>query len=410
MAITREELLGIGGEWGQLRPEVLEQVMQAWGTPREPNVNPYAAYFSGTDPRFGGTSIGKAALRRLESYPIVFGGALGYGSTKALPWFEPPPEPVMTQVGWQVPRSGSVEGGLTYGDIDPRRYNIIEGRSEGESAEHEAQQAEMLRQAQDRARQFEPLEKSGFLQVRPKRPGKMSLRINEPGGYRDPSQIYYHPQYGLVTPQSNYIPEKKDWMETVGDVLEGSLPGLVVGALSSGLGLPALLGGGVMGSVGSGAITGGLTSAITGGDPLKGVLGGALGGGLGAAIPAGSFVPQGSGPVGEFLGAAARRAAIGGIRTGIMGGDPVQGALSGALGPLAGVARATGLLGQQPQAQARPIPRQMQAEPVSRGPLGTIDTGGGLPAQASQPARYAAPGRLPRGLSMGAGPGLRGLS
>ncbi len=384
MGRSAQDIMALGSGFERLDPRVLEQISPLWTDPRE-------IQWQVTGPN-----------ESRPEYAPLWGGRTGYVDISSLQ------DP--SKVSRILPATGEIAMG---GPSPPPGYEYVSTDPSAEGSGYFTGEyrltPEGLSEIQRQWEQFSPLREAGWQQVAPFISGKLQKEKGK-FGWQRPELIRYHPEFGLIAPSATYSPyQSNDFLDRLGDFIYSAAPGVLVGLATGGLGLPGLLGGGALGNIGAGAITGGLTSAITGGDPLKGALSGALGGGLGAAIPAGSFVPKGSGPVGEFLGAAARRAVIGGIRTGIMGGDPVQGALSGALGPLAGVARATGLLGQQPQAQARPIPRQMQAEPVSRGPLGTVPTGGGLPAQASQQARYAT-GRLPRGLSMGAGPGLRGLS
>lgn len=136
--------------------------------------------------------------------------------------------------------------------------------------------------------------------------------------------VQYVPEYGLVVPQQGIQPYREKF--GLMNLVPGIFGGLVLGPLGT------ALGGGVLGAAGAGALTGGITSAITGGDVLKGALTGGITGGVGAAA-----TPI----VGEALksagitGAAAdviRNAAVSAGTAALRGGDPLQAALSAAVG------------------------------------------------------------------------------
>lgn len=136
--------------------------------------------------------------------------------------------------------------------------------------------------------------------------------------------VTYSPEYGLIAPQGSYRPYKEKFG------IMSLAPALMLGAA---LGpLAGTLGGGALGAAGAGAITGGLTSAMSGGDILKGALTGGITGGIGAAatpVVGGALQSAGiTGLAADVLTKAAVSAGTAALR----GSDPLQAALSAAVG------------------------------------------------------------------------------
>lgn len=155
----------------------------------------------------------------------------------------------------------------------------------------------------------------------PQNLNRYSYVVNNPQNHTDPSG-YFH----------KIVKKKPSFWSRFG----GFFIGAIVGILSGGAGMPAVLAGAIGGFVGGAVNSGGTT-----GSPLRSVLGGAFLGGLGGAIGGAAFEGLGGivgegftlGNFGATVGAAAISGAItGAVATGIYGGNFGKNVGFGALG------------------------------------------------------------------------------
>lgn len=175
----------------------------------------------------------------------------------------------------------------------------------------------------------------GLMQVRRGRPGDSILALgNIEGGYKDPSQIYWDQQYGLVTPIGNYNPIKdsfglNEWAALAGmAAIAAPVAGAAIGAAGAAGGTGGAAGGlsaaeiaaleagtaGAAGATGAGAGGGGFGAAAAGtagagaGEAGLASLGSGyeyLGGGGAQVLSGGEAAAGGAGSLGsgyEYLG------------------------------------------------------------------------------------------------------------
>lgn len=161
---------------------------------------------------------------------------------------------------------------------------------------------------------------------------------NQLRGYKDKGQTTY---FLNIDEQGNpYLDDhfQKDKRRSgLGKIAPGFTNPIVSTALGIGAGflapgLGAALGGGIGGTAAAGAGLGALHAGITGGDIGKSALLGGIGGGLGTYLKGADFIKGISNPVMR----SAATGALSGLGTGgagaaLYGGDPLKGALSGAL-------------------------------------------------------------------------------
>lgn len=210
--------------------------------------------------------------------------------------------------------------------------------------------------------------------------------------------VTYSPEYGLGIPKAGMRPYKEKFgiMNLAPTLMLGAALGPLAGAL----------GGGALGAAGAGAITGGLTSAMSGGDILKGALTGGITGGIGAAatpVVGGALQSAGiTGLAADVLTKAAVSAGTAALR----GGDPLQAALSAAVGTgVGGVVSGLDVLKDLDPAIAKAVTAAASGaakaavtggDPVQSALMGVVDVGlnsalGALSPSAEKPIQEAKP-------------------
>lgn len=143
--------------------------------------------------------------------------------------------------------------------------------------------------------------------------------------------IVYSPEYGLIAPQAGIRPAEKSrgLLDIIGSIAPGIALSAILGPAGMGLSLPA-----------AGAVTGGISSLLNDQNILKGAITGGVLGGVGQVVaPEVAQVLKDvniTGPAAEAIKAAAVSAA----KAAVVGGDPLQAALTAAAG--AGVGSAVG--------------------------------------------------------------------
>lgn len=215
----------------------------------------------------------------------------------------------------------------------------------------------------------------------------------------DPTKSDWAVQNATVT-----LPQKsKKWYQ---EVLSSPVFGLGLMALGVPAGLSNILGGGIAGAAATGALLGGAQAAATGGDFLKGALTGGATGGFGAAA-----API----VGEIVGSAglsgaaadiAKAAAISAGKAAITGGDPLQAALTAAVGTgVGGAVSQMDALKELDPAIAKAVTAAASGaakaaatggDPVQSALMGVVDVGlnsalGALSPSAEKPIQEAKP-------------------
>ncbi|MCB1507654.1 MAG: hypothetical protein KDI98_02480, partial [Hyphomicrobiaceae bacterium] len=200
-------------------------------------------------------------------------------------------------------------------------------------AELRADADKALARAQLRETGENTLHDAGYMHVTP---DMLSRAQGQEKGLKDASQVYWSPEFGLITAQSNYKPKKKSWFSKAIGIVVTVAVGAILGPAVGGALAGAMGATGAAAGIVSGMVSGTITGLVQGKDledALKGSLFNAITGGATNYVT--TAVTNGLGITSELGQSLVGDVVSGGIEaaaTGKDAGDLILGNVAGTVG------------------------------------------------------------------------------